>query len=65
VGLFEHLSMETLSVYAKEMLENRVLVRRIAEVGQALVDGKGLSRVVDIVRRQLWLTSQVKTFIPC
>jgi hypothetical protein len=47
------------------MLENRILVRNLAEVGQALVDGKGLSRVVDIVRRQLWLTNQVRTFTPC
>jgi hypothetical protein len=30
-----------------------------------LVDGKGLSRVVEIVRRQLWLTNQEKTFTAC
>jgi hypothetical protein len=45
------------------MLENRRLVERIAEAGQMLVDGKGLARVVDIVRRQLWLTRRVKTSI--
>jgi UDP-2,4-diacetamido-2,4,6-trideoxy-beta-L-altropyranose hydrolase len=64
-GLFERLSPESLFLYCREMLENRPLVRRIAEIGQALVDGKGLSRVVDIVRRQLWLTNQVKTFTGC
>jgi UDP-2,4-diacetamido-2,4,6-trideoxy-beta-L-altropyranose hydrolase len=64
-GLFDRLSPDALFLYAREMLDNRLLVRNLAEVGQALVDGKGLSRVVDIVRRQLWLTNQVRTFTPC
>jgi len=64
-GLFERLTPEALFLCCREMIENRPLVRRIAEIGQALVDGKGLSRVVDIVRRQLWLTNQVKTFTGC
>jgi spore coat polysaccharide biosynthesis predicted glycosyltransferase SpsG len=64
-GLLERLSPVTLLRCCSEMLENRALGRRIAQAGQSLVDGKGLSRVVDIVRRQLWLTNQVKTFTRC
>jgi spore coat polysaccharide biosynthesis predicted glycosyltransferase SpsG len=64
-GLIERLTPATLLRYCKEMLENRTLVRRIAAAGQMLVDGKGLSRVVEIVRRQLWLTGRVKTFTAC
>jgi UDP-2,4-diacetamido-2,4,6-trideoxy-beta-L-altropyranose hydrolase len=64
-GLLQRLSPAALLRNAKEMLENQPLVQRMAKVGQTLVDGKGLSRVVDIVRRQLWLTSHVKTFTGC
>jgi spore coat polysaccharide biosynthesis predicted glycosyltransferase SpsG len=64
-GLLDRLSPSPLLRYCKEMLENRPLVQRITRAGQMLVDGKGLSRVVEIVRRQLWLTSQEKTFTPC
>jgi spore coat polysaccharide biosynthesis predicted glycosyltransferase SpsG len=64
-GLVERLSPALLLRCCKEMLENQPLVQRITRAGQAIVDGKGLSRVVEIVRRQLWLTSQPKTFSPC
>lgn len=64
-GLIQRLSESSLSRYCIEMLENRTLVHRLAQAGQTLVDGKGLSRVVEIVRRQIWLTSQVKTFTAC
>ncbi len=64
-GLLDRLSASPLLRCVKEMLENRPLVQRITDAGQMLVDGKGLSRVVEIVRRQLWLTSQVKTFSAC
>jgi hypothetical protein len=64
-GLLDRLVPEALPRYCREMLENRTLVQRITDAGQMLVDGKGLSRVVDIVRRQLWLTSQMKTFSVC
>lgn len=49
----------------QEMLENRTLAQKVSQAGQMFVDGKGLSRVVEIVRRQLWLTSQEKTFTAC
>lgn len=64
-GLMERLSPTALARYCKEMLENGPLVQRITQAGQLLVDGKGLSRVVEIVRRQLWLTSHEKTFTAC
>ena len=64
-GLLERLAPDALMRYCKEMLENGPLVQRITQAGQMLVDGKGLSRVVEIVRRQLWLTSQEKTFTAC
>jgi len=64
-GLMERLSQSALARYCIEMLENRTLVQRLTQAGQILVDGKGLSRVVEIVRRQIWLTSQVKTFTAC
>jgi len=64
-GLLERLSPTALMRYCKEMLENGPLVQRITQVGQMLVDGKGLLRVVEIVRRQLWLTSQEKTYTAC
>jgi spore coat polysaccharide biosynthesis predicted glycosyltransferase SpsG len=64
-GLIERLSPNTLLRYCLEMLENPQLAERSAQAGQALVDGKGLSRVVEIVRRQIWLTSQIRTFTAC
>lgn len=64
-GLIQRLSPNTLARYCVEMLENRPLIQRLSQTGQTLVDGKGLSRVVEIVRRQIWLTSQVKTFTAC
>ena len=64
-GVMERLSPTAIVRYCKEMLENGPLVQRITQAGQILVDGKGLSRVVEIVRRQLWLTSQEKTYTAC
>lgn len=64
-GLLERLSPSALKSHCREMLENKPLIQRMTEVGQTLVDGKGLSRVVEIVRRELWLTSQEKIFTAC
>jgi spore coat polysaccharide biosynthesis predicted glycosyltransferase SpsG len=64
-GLIQQLSTNTLMRQCLEMIENRHAVQRLTQAGQALVDGKGLSRVVEIVRRQIWLTSQLKTFTAC
>ena len=64
-GLSERLSPSALKGHCREMLENKPLIQRLTEVGQKLVDGKGLSRVIEIVRRELWLTSREKTFTAC
>ena len=64
-GLLDRLSPTALLRHCREMLENRSLVQRVTQAGQTLVDGKGLSRVIEIVRRQLWLTSQMKTYTAC
>jgi len=64
-GVMERLSPGTLSRFCIEMLENRPLVQRMSQIGQRLVDGKGLIRVAEIVRRESWLTSQMKTFTAC
>jgi UDP-2,4-diacetamido-2,4,6-trideoxy-beta-L-altropyranose hydrolase len=64
-GLMQRLSTNTLMRHCLEMIENRNFVQRLTQSSQALVDGKGLSRVVEIVRRQIWLTSQLRTFTAC
>ncbi len=64
-GLIDCLSSDVLVRQCAEMLENRTMVRQMTEAGKMLVDGKGLSRVVEIVRREIWLTSQMKTFTAC
>ena len=61
-GLVERLEPGALLRCSMEMLENQAMIQRLSQVGQMFVDGKGLSRVVEIVRRQLWLTSQEKTY---
>jgi UDP-N-acetylglucosamine:LPS N-acetylglucosamine transferase len=64
-GLMERLTSGTLLHCCKEMLENRSLIQQMTEAGKMLVDGKGLSRIVEIARRELWLTSQTETFTAC
>jgi UDP-2,4-diacetamido-2,4,6-trideoxy-beta-L-altropyranose hydrolase len=64
-GLIDRLSTNALQRCCAEMLDNRARIQQLSETGQMLVDGKGLSRVVEIVRRQLWLTRQMKTFTAC
>jgi spore coat polysaccharide biosynthesis predicted glycosyltransferase SpsG len=64
-GVWDRLSQTALLKCCLEMLQNRALVQRLSETGRILVDGNGLSRVVEIVRRQLWLTKQEKTFTAC
>ena len=64
-GLLDRLAPNALLGHCMEMLEDQPLVQRLSEAGRRLVDGKGLSRVVEIVRRQIWLTSQVKTYTAC
>ncbi|HEY2382962.1 MAG TPA: hypothetical protein VGK48_17435 [Terriglobia bacterium] len=64
-GPVRRVSSDDLVRYSTEMLENRPMIQRLSQAGPTLVDGKGLSRVVEIIRRQIWLTSQVKTFTAC
>jgi UDP-N-acetylglucosamine:LPS N-acetylglucosamine transferase len=64
-GLTERVTPETLLHYGRGILENRALVQEMTEAGKMLVDGKGLSRIVEIARRELWLTSQTETFTAC
>jgi spore coat polysaccharide biosynthesis predicted glycosyltransferase SpsG len=64
-GLIHRFSPDAIRQYCTEMLGNRARVQQLSETGQTFVDGKGLSRVVEIVRRQLWLIRQVKTFTAC
>jgi UDP-2,4-diacetamido-2,4,6-trideoxy-beta-L-altropyranose hydrolase len=64
-GVWDRLSQTALLKCCLEMLQDRALVQRLSETGRILVDGNGLSRVVEIVRRQLWLTKQEKTFTAC
>ena len=64
-GLMERLSGNTLLRHCAELLDNRTMVQQMTEAGKMLVDGKGLSRVVEIVRRELWQTSQLETFTAC
>jgi len=64
-GLINRLAPDALLRCCMEIVGNRARVQQLSETGQMLVDGKGLSRVVEIVRRQLWLTRQVKTFTAC
>jgi spore coat polysaccharide biosynthesis predicted glycosyltransferase SpsG len=64
-GLLQRLSPSALLGCCREILSNQPLTHRLSHAGQMLVDGKGLSRVVEIARRQLWLTTQPKTYIPC
>ena len=61
-GLVERLGPGALLRCSLEMFENQAMLQSLSQVGRMLVDGKGLSRVVEIVRRQLWLTSQEKTY---
>jgi spore coat polysaccharide biosynthesis predicted glycosyltransferase SpsG len=63
-GVWERVTQNTLLKCCLEMLQNRSLVQRMTDTGRMLVDGKGLSRVVEIVRRQLWLTKD-KTYTAC
>jgi hypothetical protein len=49
-GLLESVSADTLLGHSANILKDPSLARQLADRGQELVDGKGLSRVVEIVR---------------
>ena len=49
-GMADGLSAETLLGYCVQMLKDPSIATQLAIRGQQLVDGKGLSRVIEIVR---------------
>ena len=67
-GLLDRLSSGELLDRCRELLGNYSLVSKMVSVGRDLVDGKGLSRVVDIVGnpgRELWKLHQTQTSTLC
>ena len=67
-GLLDRLSSGELLERCNEILGNRSLVSQMVSTGQGLIDGKGLSRVVEIVRnpgREIWKIHQTLTSTHC
>jgi spore coat polysaccharide biosynthesis predicted glycosyltransferase SpsG len=80
-GMIESLSSADLLRCSAEILKNFSLAQQLASRGQELVDGKGLSRVLEIVRgigmprradvpnstrrRHVWLKKQDATYTNC
>ncbi len=56
-GLISKLSPVELAESARDLLGNSALMSRLAQAGRKLVDGKGLLRVTEILRRELCLTT--------
>jgi UDP-2,4-diacetamido-2,4,6-trideoxy-beta-L-altropyranose hydrolase len=68
VGLLDRLSSGELLDRCRELLENNSLVKEMVSTGRDLVDGKGLSRVVDIVGnpgKEIWKQHQIQTSTHC
>ena len=55
-GVMSELRPEEVVERANELHQDRPLMHRLAEAGRKLVDGKGLFRVTEIMRRELCLT---------
>jgi spore coat polysaccharide biosynthesis predicted glycosyltransferase SpsG len=67
-GLLERLSSSELLDRCREMLGNEILVSQMVSTGRDIVDGKGLSRVVDIIEnpgRETWKQHQTQTSTLC
>jgi UDP-2,4-diacetamido-2,4,6-trideoxy-beta-L-altropyranose hydrolase len=67
-GLLDRLSSGELLDRCRDLLGNDDLLSRMVSTGRSLVDGKGLSRVVDIVRnpgRDIWNLNQTQTSTVC
>jgi len=63
-GLLDRLSSVELLDHCREILGNNSLVQEMVSTGRGLVDGKGLSRVVDIVGnhgKETWKLHQTET----
>ena len=56
-GLISKLKPAELAEHARDLLGNGALMSRLAGAGRKLVDGKGLLRVTEIVRKELCLTT--------
>jgi len=68
VGLLDRLSSSELLDRCRELLGNNSLVTKMVSSGRDLVDGKGLSRVVDIVGnpgKEIWKLNQTQTSTLC
>jgi spore coat polysaccharide biosynthesis predicted glycosyltransferase SpsG len=68
VGLLDRLSSNELLDRCRELLGNNSLVMEMVSAGRELVDGKGLSRVVDIVGnpgKEIWKLQQTQTSTLC
>jgi spore coat polysaccharide biosynthesis predicted glycosyltransferase SpsG len=67
-GLLDRLSSSELLDRCREMLGNEFLVSQMVSTGRDMVDGKGLSRVVDIIGnpgRETWKQHQTQTSTLC
>jgi spore coat polysaccharide biosynthesis predicted glycosyltransferase SpsG len=67
-GLLDRLSPAELLDLCRELLGNKSLVSQIVSIGRELVDGKGLSRVVEIIgnsRREIWKLHHTQTSTLC
>jgi spore coat polysaccharide biosynthesis predicted glycosyltransferase SpsG len=67
-GLLDRLSSSELLDRCREMLGNKILVSQMVSTGRDIVDGKGLSRVVEIIenpRRETWKQHQTQTSTLC
>ena len=67
-GLLDRLSSVELLDHCRELLGNQSLVQSMVSTGRDLVDGKGLSRVVDIVGnhgKETWTLQQTQTSTLC
>ena len=67
-GLLDRLSSGELLDRCRELLGNESMVLKMVSIGRDLVDGKGLSRVVDIVGnpgKEIWKLHQTQTSTHC
>ena len=67
-GLLDRLSSSELLDRCREMLGNKILVSQMVSTGRNIVDGKGLSRVIDIIEnpgRETWKQHQTQTSTLC
>jgi hypothetical protein len=67
-GLLDRLSSSELLDRCREMLGNPFVVSQMVSTGRGIVDGKGLSRVVEIIEnpgKELWKQHQTQISTLC